>query len=52
MDTFGMHELRVLHIAGNENGSMLVSVSADENLKFWNIYDDKKVVFERVNINF
>ncbi|KAM0674515.1 ubiquitin-protein transferase activating protein [Gurleya vavrai] len=52
MDTFGMHESRVLHIAGNENGSMLVSVSADENLKFWNIYDDKKVVTERVNINF
>lgn len=37
---FGKHEGRVLNTAINENGSELVSVGSDENLKFWKLYEE------------
>jgi len=48
IDTFGKHDARVLHVAVNHNGSSIVSVSGDENLKFWKIYDEVEQV-ERQN---
>ncbi|KAM0686303.1 ubiquitin-protein transferase activating protein [Conglomerata obtusa] len=52
MDTFGNHDSRVLNIAANENGNSLVSIGSDENLKFWNIYEEKKMINERTNNSF
>ncbi|KAM0678091.1 ubiquitin-protein transferase activating protein [Binucleata daphniae] len=43
INTFGKHESRVLHITSNSDGSMIASVSADENLKFWTVYDKNRI---------
>ena len=35
---FRGHTSRVLHLAKSPDGDMIVSASADETLRFWNIF--------------
>lgn len=43
INTFGKHDARVLHMASNSDCSLIASVTADENLKFWTVYNKNKV---------
>lgn len=52
MCSFGKHESRVLHVAVNKDGSCICSVSADENLKFWKIYESGDVKSRRDSFTF
>ncbi|EJW04610.1 hypothetical protein EDEG_01194 [Edhazardia aedis USNM 41457] len=44
MSVFGKHENRVLNVAISPDGSKMASVSADENLKFWKLFDSEKAI--------
>lgn len=52
INEFGKHDSRVLNVALNHNGSCLVSISGDESLKFWKIYDDENNQTKRGSVNF
>jgi len=48
--TFGQHENRVLHTALSPDQCTMVSLGADESLKFWKIADKQKVSAKRDSI--
>lgn len=50
--SFGHHDSRVLHVALSPENTEIASVAADENLKFWKIFQAEKVVARRESIAF
>lgn len=52
ISSFGKHGSRVLHVALSPDGSELASVSADENLKFWKIFNSEKPSTRRESLSF
>lgn len=49
---FGMHESRILHMALSPDECTLVSLGADESLKFWKIAEKPVKEFKRDSIGF
>lgn len=52
ISSFGKHGSRVLHVALSPDGSELASASADENLKFWKIFNAEKASARRDSLSF
>lgn len=53
ISSFGKHDNRVLFTALNPDQTTMVSLAADENLKFWKILDKSETVVSQTNsINF
>lgn len=52
ISSFGKHDSRVLHVALSPDGSEMASVSADESLKFWKLFDSEKIVSRRDSLSF
>jgi cell division cycle 20, cofactor of APC complex len=51
ISSFGKHDSRVLHVALGPSGNELASVSADESLKFWKLFDAEKAVSKRDSLS-
>lgn len=49
--SFGKHDSRVLHVALSPDNSVLASVSADENLKFWKLFSKEEKSLKRPSID-
>lgn len=52
MKSFGKHESRVLHLAVSPDENVVASISADENLKFWNIAKNEPIIIKRDSVDF